>query len=299
MQKSGAELKQAREHAGLLAEQIADRTKIKLHKIIALEEGDFDSLPQGIYLDGIVRAYAREVKIDAEPIVELVRLERGKLPGDTPIPFQEPVEFERPLPANEIPVAHTVAARATPQRGRLAFALVVLLAIAGWGAYLYEVTRASDRDTTGKISTPAPQPRPQNTPVAFSENSVSTYTPRSEDVSGAWRLATHIESSSYARFEGLQLGYQMKLEQNGDRVTGEGRKVAENGGAIGPHAQTPVSVAGIIDGDRLTLDFIERGAQRPTQGKFDLLLDEPGKLRGRFTSTAARSSGTVVAQRLQ
>ena len=71
MRKSGAELKQAREHAGLLAEQIADRTKIKLHKIIALEEGDFDSLPQGIYLDGIVRAYAREVKIDPEPIVDL------------------------------------------------------------------------------------------------------------------------------------------------------------------------------------------------------------------------------------
>ena len=91
----------------------------------------------------------------------------------------------------------------------------------------------------------------------------------------------------------------MKLEQNGDRVTGVGRKIAENGGAIGPHAQTPVSVAGTIDGDRLTLDFVECGTQRSTQGKFHLLLDEPGKLRGRFTSTAARSSGTVVAQRLQ
>jgi cytoskeletal protein RodZ len=204
--KSGAELRQAREDAGLLAEQIADRTKIKLHKIIALERGDWNSLPQGIYLDGIVRAYAREVNIDAEPIVELVRLERGKLPGDTPIAFQERVEFERPLPADENAVARAVPPRPALQRRRLAFAVVVLIAIAGWGAYIYERTRASDRDTAGKISTPAPQARPQNSPVTLSENPISTHALRSEDVSGAWRLATHVESSTYARFEGLQLG---------------------------------------------------------------------------------------------
>lgn len=167
MQTSGAELRHAREHAGLVAEQIADRTKIKLHKIIALEQGDYDSLPQGIYLDGIVRAYAHEVKIDPEPLVEHVRLERGKLPGDTPIAFQEPVEFERPMAAKEMSVTHEVTPRPAPQHGRLAFALVVLLAIMGWGAYLYEVTRASDRDTTGKISTPAPQGSRTQTPVSL------------------------------------------------------------------------------------------------------------------------------------
>jgi hypothetical protein len=90
----------------------------------------------------------------------------------------------------------------------------------------------------------------------------------------------------------------MELEQNGDRVTGVGRKVAENGDAIRSHAQTPVSVVGTIDGDRLTLNFTERGARRQTQGKFDLLLEEDGKLRGRFSSTAARSSGRVEARRL-
>jgi hypothetical protein len=118
-------------------------------------------------------------------------------------------------------------------------------------------------------------------------------------VSGAWTLATRVESSSLARFKGLQLGYQMELKQNGDRVTGVGRKIAENGSAIRSRAQTPMSVAGTIDGDRLTLNFTERGTRRPTRGKFVLLLDEAGTLRGRFTSTAARSSGTVEAQRVQ
>jgi hypothetical protein len=106
-----------------------------------------------------------------------------------------------------------------------------------------------------------------------------------------------VESSSYERFEGLKLGYDIQLEQTGNRVTGTGRKVTENGDGIGSRVQTPISVAGTISGDRLTLTFNERGARRPTEGKFVLLLDDSGTMRGRFSSNAAQSSGTVEAHR--
>jgi hypothetical protein len=96
----------------------------------------------------------------------------------------------------------------------------------------------------------------------------------------------------------LQLGYDVQLQQTGNRVTGAGRKITENGDGIGSRAQTPISVAGTIDGDRLTLTFTERGRRRPTQGKFVLLLDESGTMRGRFSSDAAKSSGTVEAHRV-
>ena len=61
----GTVLKQAREQTGLSAEQISERTKIQLYKIEALEEDDFSRLPEGIYLDGIIQAYSREVGINA------------------------------------------------------------------------------------------------------------------------------------------------------------------------------------------------------------------------------------------
>ena len=89
----GTELKQAREKAGLSPEQISERTKIQLYKIDSLENGTFELLPQGIYLDGIVRAYAQQVGVDPEPLVERVRLERGKLPGDSEIPFSAPIDL--------------------------------------------------------------------------------------------------------------------------------------------------------------------------------------------------------------
>jgi hypothetical protein len=96
----------------------------------------------------------------------------------------------------------------------------------------------------------------------------------------------------------LKLGYEIQLEQEGDRVKGRGRKVTENGAGIRAGAQTPLTVTGTIDGDRLTLNFVERGTRRPTQGKFVLFVDDSGTLRGRFSSSAARSSGRVEAHRV-
>ena len=53
-------------------------------------------------------------------------------------------------------------------------------------------------------------------------------------MAGSWTLKTQVESSSYSRYAGLQLGYEIRLEQKGDRVTGSGRKVTENGNGIDP-----------------------------------------------------------------
>src|SRR5688572_2766012 len=87
MPSVGFELKQARERLGLSAEHIAARTKVPLYKIEALENGNFEYLPDGIYLDGIVRAYAHEVAIDAEPFIPQVRAEREKFAEDGAISF--------------------------------------------------------------------------------------------------------------------------------------------------------------------------------------------------------------------
>ncbi len=69
----GPELKAARKKAGITVEVISKRTKISASKLVALEKNDFKNLPTGLYLFSTVRAYAREVHIDPEPIVERLR----------------------------------------------------------------------------------------------------------------------------------------------------------------------------------------------------------------------------------
>ena len=168
--------------------------------------------------------------------------------------------------------------------------------------YVYPSTSLSDSEQPSKKvasvvprDIPAAQPLLRSAPTPAERIITPGSTP---DVTGAWRLATHVESSSYTRFTNLRLGYDLTLEQDGDRVTGAGRKVTENGRGIGRSAQTPVTVRGLIEGDRLTLNFVERGTRRPTQGRFMLMVEENGSLTGRFSSEAARSAGRVEAHRV-
>lgn len=106
-----------------------------------------------------------------------------------------------------------------------------------------------------------------------------------------------MQSSSLNAFQGLRLGYRVQLQQEGDEISGTGRKIAENGRPIGRGGQTPIVLQGTVDGDRLTLTFTERGTRRQSAGTFHLVRERDNLLRGRFSSDAAQSAGTVEARR--
>ena len=65
----GALLREARERAGVSLRDIATTTKISMPTLEALERNDVSRLPGGIFLRAFVRAYAKEVNLDAEDTV--------------------------------------------------------------------------------------------------------------------------------------------------------------------------------------------------------------------------------------
>ena len=310
----GTLLRHAREQSGLSAAQISERTKIHLYKIEALENGDFVHLPDGIYLDGIVQAYARELALEPESLIERLHRERPPVAQDPAAVLKDiyasrrrkgrgrepwkPIAIDLPRQ----PIGQRRASRAMSHG--LPLPLLLLLAALGWVLYVYEVTRRPSGDQPVATERPpadagppadplAPQPTPAiHAPVASGETGASMH-----DVTGSWRLLTQPERSRYAGITGLRHDYELYLEQNGDRVTGSGRKVSENGRRIGSRAQS-ISVAGTIYDERLTLAFKERGTQRAIEGKFVLVLEGNAAMRGRFASTATQPSGLVEARRL-
>jgi transcriptional regulator with XRE-family HTH domain len=78
MTEIGRELAEARERAGLSVEELSHRTKISVPTLLAMERNQMGNLPGGIYARGLLRAYAKEVRLDPEAIVRRFRAEIGE-----------------------------------------------------------------------------------------------------------------------------------------------------------------------------------------------------------------------------
>ncbi|QYF92308.1 DUF4115 domain-containing protein [Massilia sp. PAMC28688] len=78
----GKTLAAEREALGWTVEQVADQLKLAVRQVVALEEGDYASLPGPAVVRGFVRAYAKIVKLDAAPLVAQIALDTGET-GDT------------------------------------------------------------------------------------------------------------------------------------------------------------------------------------------------------------------------
>jgi hypothetical protein len=75
----GTTLRTTRERHGSTLAQLAARTKIPVGILEALEQNAFERVPQGIFVRGYLRAYAREVGLDPAEIVGQFRTETGDI----------------------------------------------------------------------------------------------------------------------------------------------------------------------------------------------------------------------------
>ena len=90
----GAELARLREERGLALTDVAQQLKFGARQLEALEQERFDVLPGGTFVRGMVRAYARLLKVDAEPL--LARLaDRFDAPDANSLAarYKQPVPF--------------------------------------------------------------------------------------------------------------------------------------------------------------------------------------------------------------
>jgi cytoskeleton protein RodZ len=93
----GKTLAAEREAMGWTVEQVADQLKLAVRQVIALEAGDYASLPGPAVVRGFVRAYAKILKLDAAPLVAMIALDTpatsesgsGAMRRDKPASFSE------------------------------------------------------------------------------------------------------------------------------------------------------------------------------------------------------------------
>lgn len=153
--------------------------------------------------------------------------------------------------------------------------------------------------SSSPIGTSAPmETLPQAAPRDNTSQLSGSLPPPNEDLSGWWMLTNEIEESSVNAYNDLTLGFSVQLDQIGNRVSGKGFKLLENGRPVASRSRVPITVYGTVAGSRLALTFTERGARRTSRGSLQMELMHDGSLDGRFASDAAGSRGRAHAVRM-
>lgn len=102
----GEKLRRQREQRGIELDAISKTTKISTRMLRALEDEHFDQLPGGVFNKGFVRAYARQVGLDAEEAITdyLAALRESQIQSQNILPdFRKPVEVSTPGPPQSSP----------------------------------------------------------------------------------------------------------------------------------------------------------------------------------------------------
>jgi cytoskeletal protein RodZ len=66
-----------RRNRGISLEQIAESTKINIRSLKAIEGGDFQKLPGGVYNTSYIRQYAKAIDFDEEDLLAFYRVKMG------------------------------------------------------------------------------------------------------------------------------------------------------------------------------------------------------------------------------
>ncbi len=116
--KLGSLLKSYREQSGYDIYEVAEALCLSPAIIQALENEDFDKLPESPYIRGYLRSYAKFAEIDSKEIIELYEAQRGVDPQDMEYHFKPNNNLSKP------------AISATTLRlGAIALLLVILVAL--------------------------------------------------------------------------------------------------------------------------------------------------------------------------
>lgn len=149
----GAQLKQAREAQGLAIDDVALQLKFAPRQIESLEQERFDRLPGPTIARGMVRNYARLLKLDAEPLIARLLPHQEKPPDANQIADR----FRQDVPFSD-----------TTKRSTLLYAgfSVGVLLLVGALAYLWQEQKAAPPPAAPAAERTQPAEPPAQTAAA-------------------------------------------------------------------------------------------------------------------------------------
>lgn len=168
IQRIGDRIAEARRALGIELEDIAQKTRIPLRHLIAIEASNFEALPASTYSVGFVKTYARLLGLDADAVGAEFREERG----ETLPPRSEHTPFEPADPSRVPPrLLATIA---------LATAIVIAL--------IYVMWRSAESDSRTPLAAGTDQPPAATVPTAPQDNGEPASPPANAPITDSDRV---------------------------------------------------------------------------------------------------------------
>ncbi len=162
----GQVLRRAREAQHLSIDDVADQLKFSARQLAALEQERFGDLPGSTFARGMVRSYARMLKLDAEPL--LAQLE-GKF--EVPDPNRLLARYRQPVPFSN-----------NARRSNVAYAVVSVAVLAVVAAVAFEWQQ--ERNNAGQLAF-VPAARAPVEPASPAPASATSESPGRPEVASA------------------------------------------------------------------------------------------------------------------
>lgn len=186
LQRLGEQLAQAREGAGLSLEGLAKTLRVEPRLLRALEQGDHQQLPEGVFIVALARRIAGSLHINVDDAIDKVRQSRlmdYRPPGRGIASLEGgPSQVSRPSQAAPVATRRRPAAQGSSMPWR--WPLAALIAACGASALWLLLPQNSNRKPTSpeSLAPVSPAPTAVKPPVAEA--------PLGQQAPGAGRTAT-------------------------------------------------------------------------------------------------------------
>jgi hypothetical protein len=118
-----------------------------------------------------------------------------------------------------------------------------------------------------------------------------------KNYSGEWSMTSEIEHAQLTTYVGMKIEWVLHLTQSGNGLQGTAEKIAVNAEKIDFNSRTTLNLHGTLEGNKFTMNFIENGSQRETNGTFIGEFSNK-EFTGTFSSTASDSKGKISGRKL-
>ncbi|GGY05396.1 RodZ domain-containing protein [Paludibacterium paludis] len=260
----GSALRAAREAAGLSLGEVAERLKLSMRQLDAIENDNFDALPGATFVRGFVRNYARFLEIDPAPLMTA-------LDGHFPSAATEVANLSREERH------HESDAEVVRGDGKSAPWMVMLLVGAVTAAVVYWIYSGTEsHETQQEASVPMSAASEPAASASFSEASqpaiasAPALVPPAEHVAAS---APTVASAAVAARPAASAP-AVRVEASSSASTGQAGKVAVS---VSEEAWVSITDA---TGKRLVYSTVRPGESREVSGQapFRVVLGNAGKV---------------------